>query len=48
MTAMRQGFTVLELLVAPTIEFSTGGREAENYFFFFTVEFLYLQERGIY
>ena len=35
---------VLELLVAPTIEFSTGGREAENYFFFFTVEFLYLQD----
>ena len=36
---------VLELLVAPTIEFSTGGRQAKNYFFFFTVEFLYLQDQ---
>ena len=36
---------VLELLVAPVIEYSTGGKDAENYFFFFTVEFLYLQDR---
>lgn len=35
---------VLELLVEPVIDYSTGGREAKNYFLFLTVEFLYLQE----
>ena len=35
---------VLELLVAPEITYSTGGRDAENYFFYLTVEFLYLQD----
>ena len=35
---------VLELLVQPTIDTNTGGRYAENYFLFLTVEFLYLQE----
>ncbi len=35
---------VLEMLVDPTIEYSTGGRDADNYFFFLTVEFLYLQD----
>ena len=35
---------VLELLVAPKITYSTGGHDAENYFFYLTVEFLYLQD----
>lgn len=35
---------VLELLVQPTIDRTTGGRYAENYYLFMTVEFLYLKE----
>ena len=35
---------VLELLVQPTIDRTTGGRYADNFFLFLTVEFLYLRE----
>ena len=35
-----------EVLVNPVIEYSTGGRHAENQFFFLTAELLFLEDRA--